>query len=94
VFVTLAVILLAVAGFTVLVLRRTRGRTSPMREQLESFGYLGAGALALIAAMVLVLGLAGVGGGKPELLGMVGLFAFVVYLGIAYVVAQLVARRA
>ena len=73
--------------------RRTRGGESGVRAQLESFGYLGAAALALVAAAVLVLGLAGVSGGRPEQLGMIGMFAFVLYLGIAYVVAHLLAHR-
>jgi hypothetical protein len=93
VYAALALILLAVAGFTVLVVRRTRGPGSDVRSQLESFGYLGAGALALVAATVLVLGLSGVSGGRPELLAIVGLFAFVLYLGIAYVVARVLAKR-
>jgi hypothetical protein len=92
VYAALALILLAVAGFTVLVLRRTRGEGSA-RSQVESFGYLGAGALALVAAVVLVLGLAGVSGGRAELLAMIGMFGFVVYLGIAYVVATVLGKR-
>ncbi len=91
-YATLAVIMLAVACFTVLVLRRTGGRQDVGRAQLESFGYLGAGALALAAAAVFVLGLAGVSGGKPELVAIIGLFVFVVYLGIAYAVAHLVVK--
>jgi hypothetical protein len=89
----LVVIMLATATFTVLVFRRTRGAGSSVRAQLESFGYLGACALALVAAAVLVLGLAGVSGGRPEQLAMIGLFAFVLYLGIAYVVAQVLGNR-
>lgn len=89
----LALIMLAVAGFTVLVFRRSRGPASGVRAQLESFGYLGAGALALVAAAVLILGLAGVSGGKPELLAMIGMFAFVLYLGIAYVIAEVMSNR-
>ena len=89
----LVVIMLATAAFTVLVFRRTRGMESGVRAQLESFGYLGAGGLALVAAAVLVLGLAGVSGGRPEQLGMIGMFAFVLYLGIAYVVAHVLANR-
>jgi hypothetical protein len=89
----LALILFAVAGFTLLVLRRARGGTSLAHSQLESFGYLGAGALALVAAAVLVLGLAGVSGGAPELLAMIGMFAFVLYQGVAYAVAGLIRRR-
>jgi hypothetical protein len=89
----LVVIMLATAASTVLVFRRTRGGESGVRAQLESFGYLGAAALALVAAAVLVLGLAGVSGGRPEQLGMIGMFAFVLYLGIAYVVAHLLAHR-
>jgi hypothetical protein len=93
VYPVLAVILLAVAGFTVVVLRRSRGNASAVRSQLESFGYLGAGALALVAATTLVIGLAGVPGGTAELVAMVGFFAFVLYLGIAYVAATVIARR-
>ncbi|GAA3609453.1 hypothetical protein [Microlunatus ginsengisoli] len=92
-YAVLAVILLAVAGFTVLVLRRSRGDASSARSQLESFGYLGAGALALVAAATVIIGLSGLPGGTAELVAMVGFFAFVLYLGIAYVVATVLTRR-
>jgi len=89
----LVVIMLATAAFTVLVFRRTRGMESGVRAQLESFGYLGAGGLALVAAAVLVLGLAGVSGARPEQIRMIGMFPFVLSPGIAYVVAHVLANR-
>ncbi len=50
-------------------------------------------ALALVAAATLVIGLSGSSGGTAELVAMVGFFAFVLCLGIAYVVATVLARR-
>ena len=91
-----AVILLAVAAFLIVVLTPHRtvppDRTSSPRldlEQVRGFGYVGAGALALLAVSVIVLGLLD-RAGHAQAVGMLGLFAFFTYLVVA---AAILARR-
>lgn len=84
---------MAVAGFTLLVLRRARLGDDAAGSQLRSFGYVGASALGLVAVVVVVVGLAGNRRGTAELLAMVALFAFVAYLVVACLVARVVGRR-
>ena len=91
-----AVILLALAGFLVAVLAPRRSawsaRTASSQldlEQVRGFGYVGAGALALLAVGVIVLGLVG-RPGYGQAVGMLGLFAFFAYLVAA---AVILARR-
>lgn len=89
----LALVLVAVAGFTLFVLVRTPGADRAAREQLKTFGYVGTAALGVVAVAVVIVGLAANRRGTAELLAMVGLFAFVGYLVLAYLVARLVQRR-
>ena len=91
-----AVILLAVAAFLVVVLAPYRSPSpgnAPDRrldlEQVRGFGYVGAGALALLAVGVIVLGLLD-RPGYGQAVGMLGLFAFFTYLVVA---AVIVVRR-
>jgi hypothetical protein len=86
-----AVILLALSAFLIVVLAprrtptdRTAGR-GPDLEQVRGFGYVGAGALALLALGVIVFGLLG-RPGYGQAVGMLGLFAFFTYLIAAAVI--------
>ena len=87
-----AVILLALAAFLVTVLAFRRP-PSPRRssdpqldlDQIRGFGYVGAGALTLLAVGVVVLGLLG-RPGYGQAVGMLGLFAFFTYLAAAAVI--------
>jgi hypothetical protein len=96
VFWALAVILVAVAGFTVLVAYRHRPSESGRRldlEQLRGFVYVGAGALVLLAGAVIVLGLLNDGNGRAEGLAVLGFFAYAVYLAAAGLITYAMARR-
>jgi uncharacterized membrane protein len=96
VFWALAVILVAVAGFTVLVTFRHRpaayGRLLDL-DQLRGFVYVGAGALGLLALAVIVLGLLDDGNGRAEAVAVLGFFAYAVYLAAAGVITYAMARR-
>jgi hypothetical protein len=84
---------LAVAGFTVLVIRRS-GRGPEARSlHLESFGYLGAGVMLVIAGVVVVVGALADRAASAEALAMVALFAFVLYMLVAYVITGYLSRR-
>jgi len=109
VFWALAVILLAFAGFTVIVvrLRRPAGAADatagpeegsrPERridlEQLKGFVYVGAGALALLALAVILMGLFANRSGRAEGLAVLGLFGYAGYLVAATVVLYLLSRK-
>jgi hypothetical protein len=108
VFWALAVILLAFAGFSVIVvrLRRRVGAAAEPREaivgadqerridleQLKGFVYVGAGALALLAAAVVLLGLFANQNGRAEGLAVLGLFGYAAYLAAATVVLYVMSR--
>lgn len=92
----LAVILVAVAGFSALVVRRRTGRRDNYRpsldpDQLKGFVLVGAAALALLAGAVVVLGLLDRADGRAESLAVLGFLAYGVYLAAA--VAIMLARR-
>jgi hypothetical protein len=109
VFWALAVILLASAGFTVIVVRLRRpaqtadapyvpGKGSrPERlidlEQLKGFVYVGAGALALLALAVILMGLFANRSGRAEGLAVLGFFGYAAYLVAATVVLSLMSRK-
>jgi hypothetical protein len=109
VFWALAVILLAFAAFTVVVVRRRRrvgatadqheaaGAAEPARrldlEQLRGFVYVGAAALALLAAAVIVIGLFADQSGRAEGLALLGFFGYAAYLAAAAVVLYLMSRK-
>ena len=109
VFWALAVILLAFAGFTVIVvrLRRRVGSDDEPREatvstdqerridldQLKGFVYVGAGALTLLAVAVILMGLFANENGRAEGLAVLGLFGYAAYLGAATVVLYVMRRK-
>jgi hypothetical protein len=109
VFWALAVILLAFAGFTVVVVQRRRpvratedsteatSRPSPGRridlEQLRGFVYVGAGALALLAIAVILMGLFANRSGRAEGLAVLGFFGYAAYLAAAILVLYVMSRK-
>jgi hypothetical protein len=109
VFWALAVILLAFAAFTVIVVRLRRpvratdyahedaGAGNPARridlEQLKGFVYVGAGALALLAIAVVAMGLFANRSGRAEGLAVLGLFGYAAYLVAATVVLYVMRRK-
>ena len=109
VFWALAVILLAFAGFTVMVVRLRRpaqaadarsgseeGSRSERRidlEQLKGFVYVGAGALALLALAVILMGLFANRSGRAEGLAVLGFFGYAAYLVAATVVLYFMSRK-
>ena len=62
-------------------------------EQVQGFVFVGSGALALLGAAVLVLGLVG-RAGPAEATGVLGLLAYLVYLSVAVLLVRRTARRA
>ena len=93
----LAVILLAFAGFTVLVMQHRRPSSAPDSyfdlDQLKGFLYVGAAALAALAVAVVIVGLVAAPNGVAEGLAVLGFFGYLVYLvaatGILYLYARL-----
>lgn len=108
-FWALALILLAFAGFTVIVVRlrrpasaadeSTAATASPAVgrridiEQLRGFVYVGAGALALLAVAVILMGLFANRTGRAEGLAVLGFFGYLAYLVAATVVLYVMSRR-
>ena len=100
-------ILLAFAGFTVIVVKLRR----PVRaaddsneaattadlgrdlEQLRGFVYVGAGALALLAVGVVLMGLFANRTGRAEGLAVLGFFGYAAYLIAAIVVLYGTSRK-
>ena len=109
VFWALAVILLAFAGFTVVVVklrRPSRAADDPSEsmasantarpidlEQLRGFVYVGAVALALLAAIVILVGLFANRNGRAEGLAVLGFFGYAAYLGAATLVLYVMSRK-
>jgi hypothetical protein len=107
VFWALAVILLAFAGFTVVVVRLRRpthgaddtGRTDspgPGRidlEQLKGFVYVGAAALTLLALAVILMGLFANRSGRAEGLAVLGFFGYAAYLVAVTVLLYVMSRK-
>jgi hypothetical protein len=109
VFWALAVILLAFAGFTVVVVRLRRPMSAADEasevtaspdigrridhEQLRGFVYVGAGALALLAVAVILMGLFANRTGRAEGLAVLGFFGYVAYLVAATVVLYAMSRK-
>jgi hypothetical protein len=105
----LAVILLAFAGFTVIVVRLRRtvaaadepnaatvGADHARRidlEQLKGLVYVGAGALALLALAVILIGLFANRNGRAEGLAVLGLFGYAAYLAAAMLLLYVMSRR-
>jgi hypothetical protein len=85
-----ALLLLALAGCTLLVVRR---RGAAVSEEALGFAVIGAAGLGLLAIAVLVLGWLSTVPGRAEGLALLGLGAFVVYLLAAWVVLVWVQRH-
>jgi hypothetical protein len=96
VFWALAVILLAFAGFTVLVMWRRQPSPVPDPrfdlDRLKGFVYVGAGALAGLAVAVVIVGLVAASNGVAEGLAVLGFFGYLLYLVAAAAVLYLFAR--
>ena len=98
-FWALAVILLAFAGFSVLVVRRPRPARSydPNSrldvEQLKGFVYVGAGVLALVSITVIITGLLDSSSGRAEAVAVLGFFGYALYLLTSAGALYLMARR-
>jgi preprotein translocase subunit Sss1 len=80
-----ALLLLALAGCTVLVVRR---RGAAISEEALGFAVIGAVGLGLVAVAVLVVGRLSVVPGRAEGLALLGLGGFVIYLLAAWVVLR------
>ena len=108
-FWALAVILLAFAGFTVVVVRlrrsvpaadepsaATAGDDQLRRfdlDQLRGFVYVGAGALTGLAVAVILMGLFANRNGRAEGLAVLGFFGYTAYLATATLVLYVMSRR-
>jgi hypothetical protein len=99
VFWALAVILLAFAGFSVLVIRRPRPTQvyDPNSrldvDQLKGFVYVGAAVLALVSVIVITTGLLDSSSGRAEALAVLGLFGYALYLLTSAAALYLMTRR-
>jgi hypothetical protein len=92
----LALILVAVAAFSTGVARlprRTEDTWALDPLQLRGFLYVGAGALVLLAAAVIVVGLTSGRTGVAEALAVLGFFGYALYLGAAALIMVLGRQR-
>jgi len=93
----LASILIAVAIFSAgvaLLPRRAGGRGWTFDSvQLRGFLYVGAGAMALLALAVIILGRTRSNSGGAEALAVLGFFGYALYLGAATLIVLLGQRR-
>ncbi|MET1008081.1 MAG: hypothetical protein ABWX96_21200 [Propionibacteriaceae bacterium] len=92
-YAALALIMVALAGSSVVATRSAGRRGHRVGDQLTGFVYIGAGALVLLAAAVLVLGLVDDRGARAEGLAMFTLFTYAIYLLAAFVIQHLTDRR-
>ena len=98
-FWALAAILLAFAGFSVIVIRRPR--PAPVDrpdsrfdvEQLKGFVYVGAAILALVSIIVITTGVLDSTSGRAEALAVLGFFGYALYLLTSAAALYLMARR-
>jgi hypothetical protein len=93
----LALILIAVAAFSAVVaLLPRRADASGWTfdsVQLRGFLYVGAGAMALLALAVIIVGLTRSHSGVAEALAVLGFFGYALYLGAAALIVLLGQRR-
>jgi hypothetical protein len=96
VYPALAVILLAFAGFPVLVMWRRRPSPVPDPyfdlDQLKGFVYVGSAALAVLAVAVVIVGLVTAPNGVAEGLAVLGFFGYLLYLVAATLILYISAR--
>lgn len=85
----LAILLLALAGFTMLVVHR---RGAGISQETLGFAYIGAAGTVLLAVGVVVVGLLSGVPGRAEGLALLGFAAYVIYLLAAWVVIGFVRR--
>ena len=85
----LAVILLALAVFSVVATRRPQ----PASDQLKGFVYVGAVALVLLAVVVVVVGMVADRNARAEGLAIFGFFTYAIYLLAAVLVDRVSSRR-
>ena len=92
-FWALALILIAVAAFSVGVARLARHRGAPgwvlEPVQLRAVLYVGAGALVVLAAAVIIVGLTASRTGVAESLALLGFFGYPLYLSAAVLITSL-----
>lgn len=93
VYAELAVILLALAAFSVLSFRVAEAPRGPRDQQLQGFLYVGAAAVTALAAAVILVGLLGNGSGRAESLAMFGFFTYAIYLAGALLLNRWAGRR-
>jgi hypothetical protein len=93
----LALILIAVSAFSAVVaLLPRRADASGWTfdsVQLRGFLYVGAGAMALLAVAVIIVGLTRSHSGVAEALAVLGFFGYALYLGAAALIVLLGQRR-
>jgi hypothetical protein len=96
-FWALALILIAVAAFSVGVVRLPQRAGSPGwvldSVQLRAFLYVGAGAVAVLAIAVIIVGLSASSSGVAEALAVLGFFGYALYLGAAALITALARQR-
>ncbi|HZA30762.1 MAG TPA: hypothetical protein VE462_04525 [Propionibacteriaceae bacterium] len=95
-FWALALILIAAAAFSVgvaLLPRRVGGSRTSDPVQLRGFLYVGAGALALLAVAVIILGVTRSHSGVAEALAVLGFFGYALYLCAAALIIVLGRQR-
>ena len=98
----LSLLLVATAFFAAAVVWRRARAAGPRAaapepgafdlEQVRGFVFVGSGALVLLGVAVLVVGLVG-RPGPAEAMGVLGLVAYLVYLGVAVLLIARTARR-
>jgi hypothetical protein len=93
VYAALALIMAALAASSVVASRWSVRRGHRAGDQLRSFVLIGSGALALLAAAVLVLGIVDDRGARAEALAMFALFTYAIYLLAAFVILRVTERR-
>jgi hypothetical protein len=96
VYPVLALLLVGIAVFTLVALgigRAGRPGPSPLRDSLDGFAIVGASGLLITAVAVLVVGVVSDRGDRAELLAMVALFAYLVFVLAALTLTRYVGRR-
>jgi hypothetical protein len=91
VYPVLAVLLVALSGCTVLVVRR---QAAGISEEALGFAYVGAIGVGLLGVAVVVVGRLSWVPGRAEGLALLGFAAYVIYLLVAWLVVRLLRTRA